>query len=171
MSIHSRTTTSSQFGSRNPLSRGNSRRRMVDRADTGLDPAMTLGCGWGGNITSDNISPRHLLNLKRWHVSGRLSRVACRVRPPRPRRRHHSPPACPRHPAAWRLLRFRPRPCRRASTSSWRLEGSGRGPVVAVAASAMLRARRRRETLPWPRPLRRWKRPRPSSVRTTCAPH
>jgi acetaldehyde dehydrogenase (acetylating) len=33
---------------------------------TGLDPAMTLGCGgWGGNITSDNISPRHLLNVKR----------------------------------------------------------------------------------------------------------
>ena len=33
---------------------------------TGLDPAMTLGCGgFGGNITSDNISPRHLLNLKR----------------------------------------------------------------------------------------------------------
>jgi acetaldehyde dehydrogenase (acetylating) len=33
---------------------------------TGLDPAMTLGCGgWGGNITSDNISPRHLINVKR----------------------------------------------------------------------------------------------------------
>lgn len=33
---------------------------------TSLDPAMTLGCGgWGGNITSDNISPRHLLNIKR----------------------------------------------------------------------------------------------------------
>ncbi|HKE86504.1 MAG TPA: aldehyde dehydrogenase family protein [Vicinamibacterales bacterium] len=33
---------------------------------TGLDPAMTLGCGGpGGNITSDNISPRHLLNIKR----------------------------------------------------------------------------------------------------------
>jgi acetaldehyde dehydrogenase (acetylating) len=33
---------------------------------TGLDPAMTLGCGgFGGNITSDNISPRHLLNVKR----------------------------------------------------------------------------------------------------------
>jgi acetaldehyde dehydrogenase (acetylating) len=33
---------------------------------TGLDPALTLGCGgWGGNITSDNISPRHLLNIKR----------------------------------------------------------------------------------------------------------
>ncbi len=27
---------------------------------------MTLGCGgWGGNITSDNISPKHLLNIKR----------------------------------------------------------------------------------------------------------
>jgi acetaldehyde dehydrogenase (acetylating) len=33
---------------------------------TGLDPAMTLGCGgFGGNITSDNIAPRHLLNIKR----------------------------------------------------------------------------------------------------------
>lgn len=33
---------------------------------TGLDPAMTLGCGgYGGNITSDNISPQHLLNIKR----------------------------------------------------------------------------------------------------------
>ncbi|HXH24500.1 MAG TPA: aldehyde dehydrogenase family protein, partial [Vicinamibacterales bacterium] len=43
---------------------------------TGLDPAMTLGCGgWGGNITSDNISPRHLLNIKR---------VAYEVRPAAP---------------------------------------------------------------------------------------
>jgi hypothetical protein len=33
---------------------------------TSLDPAMTLGCGgYGGNITSDNISPMHLLNIKR----------------------------------------------------------------------------------------------------------
>src|SRR6476659_539464 len=33
---------------------------------TGLDPAMTLGCGgYGGNITSDNITPRYLLNIKR----------------------------------------------------------------------------------------------------------
>ena len=38
---------------------------------TGLDPSMTLGCGGhGGNITSDNITPRHLLNIKRlaWDV-------------------------------------------------------------------------------------------------------
>ncbi len=33
---------------------------------TGLDPSMTLGCGgFGGNITSDNITPMHLLNIKR----------------------------------------------------------------------------------------------------------
>ncbi|MGH9218824.1 MAG: aldehyde dehydrogenase family protein [Vicinamibacterales bacterium] len=44
---------------------------------TGLDPAMTLGCGGlGGNITSDNISPKHLLNIKR---------VAYELRPAVPR--------------------------------------------------------------------------------------
>jgi acetaldehyde dehydrogenase (acetylating) len=43
---------------------------------TGLDPAMTLGCGgWGGNITSDNISPIHLINVKR---------LAYEIRPARP---------------------------------------------------------------------------------------
>jgi acetaldehyde dehydrogenase/alcohol dehydrogenase len=31
-----------------------------------LPPSMTLGCGSGGkNITTDNISARHLLNIKR----------------------------------------------------------------------------------------------------------
>jgi acetaldehyde dehydrogenase (acetylating) len=35
-------------------------------ATTNLFPAMTLGCGAiGGNITSDNISPMHLVNLRR----------------------------------------------------------------------------------------------------------
>ncbi len=33
---------------------------------TNLDPSLTLGCGsFGGNITSDNIGPMHLLNIKR----------------------------------------------------------------------------------------------------------
>lgn len=33
---------------------------------TDLPPSMTLGCGsWGGNVTSDNISPMHLLDIKR----------------------------------------------------------------------------------------------------------
>lgn len=44
---------------------------------TGLDPAMTLGCGgFGGNITSDNISPRHLLNIKRLAYELRPARVS-----------------------------------------------------------------------------------------------
>ncbi|GAB4375574.1 MAG: bifunctional acetaldehyde-CoA/alcohol dehydrogenase [Elainellaceae cyanobacterium] len=30
-----------------------------------LDPSLTLGCGtWGGNTISDNVTPRHLLNVK-----------------------------------------------------------------------------------------------------------
>ena len=33
---------------------------------TDLAPSMTLGCGsWGGNVTSDNVSPIHLLDIKR----------------------------------------------------------------------------------------------------------
>lgn len=33
---------------------------------TALAPAMTLGCGtWGGSITGDNVTPMHLLNIKR----------------------------------------------------------------------------------------------------------
>ena len=33
---------------------------------TGFAPAMTLGPGsWGGSITSDNVTPLHLLNIKR----------------------------------------------------------------------------------------------------------
>lgn len=33
---------------------------------TGLKPSLTLGCGaFGGNITSDNISAEHLMNIKR----------------------------------------------------------------------------------------------------------
>jgi acetaldehyde dehydrogenase (acetylating) len=46
---------------------------------TGLDPAMTLGCGgYGGNITSDNISPKHLLNIKRlaYEITPAASRSA-----------------------------------------------------------------------------------------------
>ncbi|MDT7809464.1 MAG: hypothetical protein QOJ70_3277 [Acidobacteriota bacterium] len=33
---------------------------------TALPPSMTLGCGsWGGNVTSDNVSPWHLMDIKR----------------------------------------------------------------------------------------------------------
>lgn len=33
---------------------------------TNLEPSLTLGCGtYGGNITADNVTPLHLLNIKR----------------------------------------------------------------------------------------------------------
>ena len=49
---------------------------------TGLDPAMTLGCGgYGGNITSDNISPRHLLNIKRLAYEITPAQVGAAPRP------------------------------------------------------------------------------------------
>jgi acetaldehyde dehydrogenase (acetylating) len=70
MSIHSRNDdVILQFGLKKPAFR-----IVVNTAtthgsiglSTGLDPSMTLGCGgYGGNITSDNISPRHLMNIKR----------------------------------------------------------------------------------------------------------
>jgi acetaldehyde dehydrogenase (acetylating) len=69
---------------------------------TGLDPAMTLGCGgWGGNITSDNISPRHLLNLKRLAYGIRpavASSPAARVAAPASAPGPSSTPALPRAP-------------------------------------------------------------------------
>ncbi|EHQ92052.1 acetaldehyde dehydrogenase (acetylating) [Desulfosporosinus youngiae] len=35
-------------------------------ASTGLSPSFTLGCGtWGGSATSDNVTPLHLINIKR----------------------------------------------------------------------------------------------------------
>jgi acetaldehyde dehydrogenase (acetylating) len=70
MSIHSRSDDIVlQFGLKKPAFRiiVNSLSTLgAVGLTTGLDPSMTLGCGgWGGNITSDNISPKHLLNIKR----------------------------------------------------------------------------------------------------------
>ncbi len=51
---------------------------------TDLPPSMTLGCGsWGGNVTSDNISPIHLMDIKR---------VAFESRPVNQRRAVHAEP-------------------------------------------------------------------------------
>jgi acetaldehyde dehydrogenase (acetylating) len=59
---------------------------------TGLDPAMTLGCGgFGGNITSDNITPRHLINIKR---------VAYELRPATPSPKVPEVPRVPDVPKA-----------------------------------------------------------------------
>ena len=70
MSIHSRNESIIlEFGLRKPAFRivvNTPTTHGSIGLTTGLDPAMTLGCGgYGGNITSDNISPMHLLNIKR----------------------------------------------------------------------------------------------------------
>jgi acetaldehyde dehydrogenase (acetylating) len=70
MSIHSRNDdVILQFGLKKPAFRivvNTPTTHGSIGLSTGLDPSMTLGCGgYGGNITSDNISPRHLLNTKR----------------------------------------------------------------------------------------------------------
>ncbi len=50
---------------------------------TALPPSMTLGCGsWGGNVTSDNISPLHLMDVKRVAFE---TRPVASVRPARSR--------------------------------------------------------------------------------------
>jgi acetaldehyde dehydrogenase (acetylating) len=58
---------------------------------TALPPSMTLGCGsWGGNVTSDNISPWHLMDIKRVAFetrpvpSKRPARAAQHSAPPQP---------------------------------------------------------------------------------------
>jgi acetaldehyde dehydrogenase (acetylating) len=68
---------------------------------TGLDPAMTLGCGgWGGNITSDNISPRHLLNIKRLAYEVRPARLSATMAGAAPTAAAASTVRLPKPPAA-----------------------------------------------------------------------
>ncbi len=99
MSIHSRNDdVILQFGLKKPAYRivvNSPTTHGSIGLTTGLDPAMTLGCGgYGGNITSDNISPRHLLNIKR---------LAYEITPAVVRKEPASvpqPPALPKAPAA-----------------------------------------------------------------------
>lgn len=70
MAIHSRNEeVILQFGLQKPVFRivVNSQAALgAVGYTTALFPSMTLGCGSiGGNITSDNISPLHLINIKR----------------------------------------------------------------------------------------------------------
>lgn len=49
---------------------------------TGLAPSLTLGCGtMGGSITSDNVTPMHLINIKRiaYHKSSGQKQPDCKV--------------------------------------------------------------------------------------------
>jgi acetaldehyde dehydrogenase (acetylating) len=63
----------------------------------GLEPSMTLGPGtWGGSIISDNVSARHLMNVKR------LAFETHPINPeqPWPHRAELSKPSV-KHPASW----------------------------------------------------------------------
>jgi acetaldehyde dehydrogenase (acetylating) len=61
---------------------------------TALAPSMTLGCGsWGGNVTSDNVSPWHLMDIKRVAFETRA------VPSKRPARAAQQPAASPLQPA------------------------------------------------------------------------
>ena len=72
---------------------------------TALPPSMTLGCGsWGGNVTSDNVSPLHLMDIKRIAFETRpvkSSRPAVSARPAvvSPQPSIAPPPPSPQQPA------------------------------------------------------------------------
>src|ERR1700716_682814 len=68
--IHTRSREAAvKYGSEMPASRITVNTPTTHGAigfSTALPPSMTLGCGsWGGNVTSDNVSPLHLLDIKR----------------------------------------------------------------------------------------------------------
>ena len=80
--VHTRSREAAvRFGSEMPASRITVNTPTTHGAigfSTALPPSMTLGCGsWGGNVTSDNVSPLHLLDIKR---------VAFEVRPVKTKR-------------------------------------------------------------------------------------
>jgi acetaldehyde dehydrogenase (acetylating) len=68
--VHTRSREEAvRFGSEMPASRITVNTPTTHGAigfSTALPPSMTLGCGsWGGNVTSDNVSPLHLMDIKR----------------------------------------------------------------------------------------------------------
>ncbi|HEV2861330.1 MAG TPA: aldehyde dehydrogenase family protein [Pyrinomonadaceae bacterium] len=64
---------------------------------TALPPSMTLGCGsWGGNVTSDNISPWHLMDIKRVAFE---TRAVPSKRPARAATQPQAPSRSPLQPA------------------------------------------------------------------------
>src|SRR5687767_5993486 len=99
--VHTRSREAAvRYGSEMPASRVTVNTPTTHGAigfSTALPPSMTLGCGsWGGNVTSDNVSPLHLMDIKR---------VAFEVRPvksKRPAVAAQSTTALPAQPAATR---------------------------------------------------------------------
>ena len=74
---------------------------------TALPPSMTLGCGsWGGNVTSDNVSPLHLMDIKRVAfetrpVKSKRPAVAAQSTAAMPRRHRAAPRPAPTRFAVW----------------------------------------------------------------------
>lgn len=92
--IHTRSREAAvQFGGDMPASRITVNTPTTHGAigfSTALPPSMTLGCGsWGGNVTSDNVGPLHLMDIKR---------VAFETRPVKSARPAVSVPASPSRP-------------------------------------------------------------------------
>ncbi len=114
--IHTRSREAAvRFGSEMPASRITVNTPTTHGAigfSTALPPSMTLGCGsWGGNVTSDNVSPLHLMDIKRVAFETRpvksarpavsTSTTAIPDRPPMPQRAPgRAPSATSAQPAA-----------------------------------------------------------------------
>ncbi|MFN2500118.1 MAG: aldehyde dehydrogenase family protein [Pyrinomonadaceae bacterium] len=114
--IHTRSREAAvRFGSEMPASRITVNTPTTHGAigfSTALPPSMTLGCGsWGGNVTSDNVSPLHLMDIKRVAFETRpvksarpavsTSTTAVPARPPMPQREPmRAPSATTAQPAA-----------------------------------------------------------------------
>lgn len=69
MSIHTQSRDMVMKFSKKPASRilvNTGSTQGATGASTGLMPSFTLGCGtWGGSSVSENVSPLHLINIKR----------------------------------------------------------------------------------------------------------
>ncbi len=95
--VHTRSREAAvRFGSEMPASRITVNTPTTHGAigfSTALPPSMTLGCGsWGGNVTSDNVSPLHLMDIKRVAFE---TRPVKSTRPAASARRDQSQPAQP----------------------------------------------------------------------------
>jgi acetaldehyde dehydrogenase (acetylating) len=69
MSIHTQDEDMVMKFSKKPASRimvNTGSTQGATGGSTGLSPAFTLGCGtWGGSSVSENVTPMHLINIKR----------------------------------------------------------------------------------------------------------
>jgi acetaldehyde dehydrogenase (acetylating) len=104
MAIHSRDdAVIREFALRKPVFRivANTQASMgATGYTTGLAPSMSLGCGaYAGNITSDNITPLHLINIKRLAYPVSRTAEAAPAPAPKPAPKPAAAPAPPPAPA------------------------------------------------------------------------